>query len=249
MKEYVISLLKRISQFSDELDNTALFIDKPWVFIDSNSDNHKYIFKKNGELIMSKNGKVQIGKWEYMSAAKALLIDRIEDKVLLNQAFFNQSVMLLRIDGTKDEILPLVNELDLPDLDYIRYLENIKNKKDNILIGKLEDGKQIDIFVGEGNTAPGVGMKVTIERGVPENGKYKSAKTKKLYEIVNGEIVNIFFTRNYKTTNGKMITVEQSNEHQILTGDLAFEDGDSAEDGKYKFGMFDSIRVKNGRVV
>ncbi|MFW5757731.1 MAG: SHOCT domain-containing protein [Bacteroidota bacterium] len=120
---------------------------------------------------------------------------------------------------------------------------------DDILTGKLESGKQIEIHAGEGNNGPKVGMKVTIEGEVPANGKYKSAKTSKLYEIQDGELVNIYHTKNHKTTNGKTITVEQSNEHHISFGDLVFEEGVQAADGIYKFGMFDSIKVKDGRVV
>ncbi len=89
MKIYLQELVNRLSQFSEKLDNTTLFIDKPWVLIDTNSDYHKYIFKRNGELIMSLNGQAKVGRWEYLASAKSILIDRIKDKILLNQSFFD----------------------------------------------------------------------------------------------------------------------------------------------------------------
>ena len=91
MKIYLQDLVNSLSQFSGKLDNTTLFIDKPWVLVDSNSDYHKYIFKRDGELVMSLNGQVQSGKWEYLQAGKSILIDRIKDKILLNQSFFDWS--------------------------------------------------------------------------------------------------------------------------------------------------------------
>ena len=83
MKTYLQEIVNRLSQFSEKLDNATLFIDKPWVLIDTESNYHKYIFKRNGQLIMSLNGQVQLGKWEYLTVAKSILIDRIKDKVLL----------------------------------------------------------------------------------------------------------------------------------------------------------------------
>jgi len=62
MRLHLQDLVNRLSQFSEKLDNTTLLIDKPWVLIDAESNYHKYIFKRNGELIMSRNGQSQIGR-------------------------------------------------------------------------------------------------------------------------------------------------------------------------------------------
>jgi hypothetical protein len=55
--------------------------------IDDEFEMQKLIFKRDKELIMSKNGKVTIGKWDYFAEAKSLLIDRGFDKLLCNEAF------------------------------------------------------------------------------------------------------------------------------------------------------------------
>ena len=47
----------------------------------------KLIFRKNKELIMSKNGQVTIGKWDYFGEAKSLLIDRGANIILCNEGF------------------------------------------------------------------------------------------------------------------------------------------------------------------
>jgi hypothetical protein len=67
MKQYLNNLLPRIKQFSESLDKKESFIDTPWVIVDEDLNQQKYIFKRNGELIMSLNGQVSIGKWEYLS--------------------------------------------------------------------------------------------------------------------------------------------------------------------------------------
>src|SRR5690625_2626021 len=99
MKLYLSNLLPRLKQFSQSLDQIELIVDQPWVFIDNNLNQQKYIFKRNGELIMSYNGSVTVGQWEYISSARSLLIDRKTDKILLNQNFINNAVMILKRDG------------------------------------------------------------------------------------------------------------------------------------------------------
>ena len=119
MKQYLNNLLPRIKQFSESLDKKESFIDTPWVIVDEDLNQQKYIFKRNGELIMSLNGQVSIGKWEYLSVAKSLLIDRNQDKILLNQFFVDPAVMVLSLDGRKEDYLILANEILVPDLEHV----------------------------------------------------------------------------------------------------------------------------------
>ena len=66
MKLYLNNLLSRLKQYSENLDRKEIFIEIPWVIVDDNQNQQKYIFKRNGDLI----------KWEYLSAARSLLIDQ-----------------------------------------------------------------------------------------------------------------------------------------------------------------------------
>ena len=65
-----------------------------------------------------------MGTWEYLPAAKSLLINRIEETILLNQNFVDASVMVLRLDGQQHENLIMANEVLLPDLDVVGYLKS-----------------------------------------------------------------------------------------------------------------------------
>lgn len=184
MKTYLQDIVKRLSQFSEKLDNTTLFIDKPWVLIDTESNYHKYIFKRDGQLIMSFNGQVQLGKWEYLTAAKSILIDRIKDKVLLNQSFFDSAVMVLKIDGTTNDLFILANEIIIPDLDVKKYLQSVTYRKYNVITRRLENGKTLEIYRGSSEAPLQIGMKATIDGEQPDDGKYKSQSTGRYYEKV-----------------------------------------------------------------
>src|SRR5699024_5679483 len=67
-----------------------------------------YIFRKDGKLIISKNGKVKIGNWEYLGN-DSLLLDLKEEAFLFRQGFFDENVLALKIDS-KNEYDILINE-------------------------------------------------------------------------------------------------------------------------------------------
>ncbi|MCG2462053.1 hypothetical protein K8352_14935 [Flavobacteriaceae bacterium F89] len=246
MKLYLQDIVNRLAQFSEKLDNTTLFIDKPWVLIDSNSDYHKYIFKRNGELVLSLNGQVQIGKWEYLSAAKSILIDRIKDKVLLNQSFFDSAVMVLKVDGSNNQLFVLANETIIPDLDVNKYLQSLTYKKFNVITGRLENGKTLEIYRGNSETQPQIGMKATIDGDEPEDGKYKSKSTGRYYELRNGKVFRITQPFTHKTADGQNLTIEQTYRDSVSVGDLVYLDNAPAKTGKYKLGFLSIITVVNG---
>src|SRR6266542_5093632 len=145
MKLYINNLIPRLQKFSETLDKKEIFVDIPWVIIDSNFNQQKYIFKRNGEFVMSLNGQVSIGKWEYLSAARSLLIDRIQDQILLNQNFIDPAVMILKRDGLKDENLILINEILIPDLNVTDYLKKLYYRKSNIAATRLKNGEFLEV--------------------------------------------------------------------------------------------------------
>lgn len=246
MKTYLLDIVNRLSQFSEKLDNTSLFIDKPWVLIDTEFNYHKYIFKRDGQLIMSLNGQVQLGKWEYLTAAKSILIDRKKDKVLLNHTFFDSAVMVLKVDGTNNDLFILANETIIPDLDVKKYLQSVTYRKFNILTGRLENGKTLEIYRDSSEASLQIGMKATIDGEIPEDGKYKSQTTGRFYEIRNGKVFRITYPVQYKTFDGINIVIEQVYESSISQGDLAYVDNQPAKTGKYRLGFFKSFNVVNG---
>lgn len=103
---------------------------------------------------MSLNGQVTLGKWKHIPSARCLLIDRIQDKVLLNQDFIDPAMMILKKDGLKDESFIMANELLIPDLDVTTYLNQLYCNKKNVGIISLKDGRKLEIsnYIGIGST-------------------------------------------------------------------------------------------------
>lgn len=246
MNQYIQNLIPRLRQFSENLDRNEIYVDAPWVLIDEEFNKHKYIFKRNGELVMSLNGQATIGRWEYLPAARSLLIERRkDDAILLNQNFIDPAVMILKKDGAMENYFILANEILMPDLNVDEYLKRLYIKKNNITIRDLKNGIQLEIK-GYGDLPNyDKGSKVSICGEAVADGTYQLLNTDKKYIIRNSRIEKILVNQEYETDKGK-ITIEQQEYHSYCIGDSVFLNNNIAPDGKYKFSFFQYIKVKNG---
>lgn len=245
MQLYLQNLVKRLREFSETLDKKEIFIEAPWVIIDENQNQQKYIFKRNGELIISVNGEVTDGKWEYLQIAKSLRIDTGSKKLLLNQDFIDPSVMILRKDGQKSENLILANENLLPDLDVVKYMKRLFYQKHGVAIAKLKNGQSLELHHYDGAIYNNT---VTIESEAVEDCSVETSDLKKRYIITNGRITKVLVKRNYETKLGT-ITIEEEQNSSPSKGDIVLINNRPASDGQYKIGIFKTIMVANGHII
>lgn len=109
MKTYISDLIPKLQKFSQKLDNLTLLTNQHWVVIDDiDDDKNVYIFRTNNDLIISKNGKVEKAKWEYLGN-NSLLIDKNDESYLFKHGFFDENILALKVDS-KDEYAFLINE-------------------------------------------------------------------------------------------------------------------------------------------
>jgi hypothetical protein len=249
MKVYLKSIVKQLRNYSATLDKTSILIDKPWALIDDEFEMQKLIFKKDKELILSKNGQVNIGKWDYFPEAKSLLIDRNTDKILCNEAFIDKGVMVLRLDGTDSRFFILANENIVPDLDANRYLKELRYQKLKISETKLVDGRILEVSREDEFNNPQIGNPVTVEADPIEDGKYQLAETQKFYEIKKGRIYKILTETTYTNPDKTEITIHQQDNWKIRNGDEVFIFGKQLDNATINFSKSKNLIVRNGRVV
>jgi hypothetical protein len=109
MKTYLAEIIPRIKRYSERLDNLTLLTNRHWVVINElQNSKFVYIFRDNNELIISQNGKVEKGKWEYLGN-DSLLIESKNDTYLFRHGFFDSNILALKVDGS-EEYAFLVNE-------------------------------------------------------------------------------------------------------------------------------------------
>jgi len=91
-------LIPRVCKFSQKFDNTSIIISHHWVLIDEiNSKKKLYIFRKNKELLISKDGKVDTASWRYLGK-NTLLIEQEKVKKLYKHGFFDQNLIAIKTD-------------------------------------------------------------------------------------------------------------------------------------------------------
>ena len=110
MKTYFSNIIPRIIQYSDKLDNLTLLTNQHWVVLDELTNSKTvYIFRANGELLISTNGKVSKAKWEYLGQNTLLIDLKSGESYLFKHGFFDHNIFALKIDG-KEEYAFLINE-------------------------------------------------------------------------------------------------------------------------------------------
>jgi len=230
------------------LNKTSILIDKPWAMIDEEFEMQKLIFKKNKELVLSKNGQVQMGKWDYYPEAKSLLIDRGADKILCNEAFIDNGVMILRLDGTDNRFFMLANENIVPDLDANRYLKDLRYQRLKIAERKLFDGKILEIQREDEWEKPKIGNPVTIDAELIQDGKYQLSKHE-YFEIRKSMIYKILTETKYTNPDGLEILVQQQDNYSVRRGDYVFIFGEQVENAVINFTKSKNLVVKGGVVI
>jgi hypothetical protein len=242
MREYILNILPRIRQYSKTLDKIENFVDKPWVILDEYNNQQKFIFRRNGELLMSLNGQVTIGKWKYIAEANSLLIDRITDKILLNQDFVDPAVMILKMDGRLDKPFLLANEKLIPDLDIGRYLHELYYSKNSISLIQLDGGGALEVHT----LSQGKHKKVTIDGNDVPNGELKLADKPGYIKIANSRIIEEMIWVDYKLNGENFQILLPSGSYFVNAGYHIMRNGQPLPDGKYRIGFFEHIHVKNG---
>jgi hypothetical protein len=80
-----------------------------WVLIDNiESEKQVYLFRPDNELLIAKNGKIEKRKWEYLGN-KSLMIDLGDETFLFKHGFFDENLLVLKIDG-RQEYAFFINE-------------------------------------------------------------------------------------------------------------------------------------------
>ena len=163
MQTFIADIIPKLQKFSQKLDDLTLLTNQHWVVLDElTKAKNVYIFRSNNELLISSNGKVEKGRWEYLGN-NSLLIDRKDDSFLFKHGFFDENVMALKIDG-KEEYAILVNESrfngELNSVDKVtdflstKYLSSkfheeigIKRESEDKIVNKYNTEKENEAYI------------------------------------------------------------------------------------------------------
>ena len=258
MNDILNYYLKYLSASTNSLRQKGILVDKPWALLDKDGEIQKLIFKRDKGLILSKNGKVTEGSWEYYPEARALLINRSNDKVLLKEQYIDENVLILKVDGTNNDFYSLANENTIPDLNVPRYLNTQKCKKLNIKETPLLNGGSILVYDTTDRQVPSlwVGQRAELINSNYiavdlKDGVYLSKNKKYSFHISDNKLSSVSLNVIKKMQDGRTIIIENghynlepADKNKRITLNGAF-----IRDGLFKDTMNISYAVKNSRII
>lgn len=141
MKSFINDLIPRLVRFSQKLDNETLLMNQHWIiFNESNTSKIKYIFRQNNQLLVSTDGVVDEGTWDYVDK-HTLYIKKSDGNFLLKHGFFDDTVLALKVDGANLYHV-MVNEgksgQEFTSIDQVayylesKYLQQVSHKPDQL---------------------------------------------------------------------------------------------------------------------
>ena len=178
MRTFIADIIPKIQKFSQRLDDLTKLTNQHWVSLgDINQTKRVFIFRGNNQLLISDNGIVEKGSWEYLGN-QSLLLDTKTESYLLKHGFFDENVIALKLDST-DSYAFFVNETkyhgELNNIgDVLKFLENKYLSKSPV------DG------LGSNRTS-----------AIPEEFKYEILSEEDNYDIVFGK--HIVYNIKYMT--------------------------------------------------
>jgi hypothetical protein len=226
MQHYLQNLLPRLRQFSESLDKKEMLINQPWILTGDIPNKQQFIFHRDGRLIQSVNGEVETGTWEYIAAAQSLLIQSNSVNLLLNHAFFDKGVLLLKKDGSSDTPWILANKNIIPDLDVESYLKKLVAKKQQLGWLRLDSGEEIE-FEDPFSSGIKQGSAVKLNGSSVPDGTYKTQNNNLILTIHDSTVTRLISKTVYSTDKGN-ITI-----HEIMELDPAIRKGLEVWSGQY----------------
>ena len=108
MKTYILDFFPKIKRLSQKINNLNLLKGKKWIHINDENTKRIFIFRDNNILLISVNGVVKTGRWEFIDE-DLLLLSTGEDSFLYNHGFLDGNLFALNLDSTNEYLL-FVNE-------------------------------------------------------------------------------------------------------------------------------------------
>ena len=241
-------IVRQLRNHSASLKMENIFVDKLWTIIDDDQEIQRLLFKQDRSLIMTKNGQVKHGTWDYLPEARSIVINRKSDSILCNEAYIDEGVMILRLDGTDNQFFTLANANVIPDLDITKYLKTKRHEKLGIAVLKLVDGKLLEINYNE-MLDTYIGRSVSIDMEDVKDGIYEIAGGNKFYEITESKIIQIRTAVVYNNPEGIQFTVNQKNNDTISIGDTVFINKGLVENQSIKFSKRKILVISDGKVI
>lgn len=109
MKTYLFDTINRFKRFSKQLDVKTIICDKAWQVFNDSGEKELYIFNTDGTVLITLNGVVTHGTWQFIAANDSLIITAANQSYMVHPAFLDDCLFALQVDGT-DQVAFLIDQ-------------------------------------------------------------------------------------------------------------------------------------------
>ncbi|WP_194768798.1 hypothetical protein [Tamlana sp. I1] len=243
MFEYLKFLFTKLKSFDDKLSNIALLQEKFWIRINDNNFSEKWFFRNNGELIISINGNIIDGRYEYLNQGN-LILEYEKIKILLNQNFIYKDILLLKKGSNESDFYAFYDETKFTPDQFLKFIETSKKQDLNIKQIQLADKTNAEILMNPNQQIISLGNSVLINQKLTDLNSIETNAN--FYELQDGIIKNILFKFNYKLFDNDIIVKQKCK--TINIEDEIVDSKFPIKNGKYKIGFNIGIEIQNNRI-
>ena len=269
MQNYLHNIVNQIQRFTSRLENKTVLTNNQWIIIDDELTTKKvYIFRANGELLISINGDVHKAKFEVLNHGNILIEDNLKS-YLFNHGFLDSDALILRKDGSKDFFTLVSHELfstkvktqqQLAEYLFLKYLKEETNpldaKKENPsfkennkrdkISKKLTSGS--NIYLDSNKLQAGIKVFDSQDRRLVD-GKYILEESKSIV-VIDGKIDSILHLNPHKIKGADSIIIAQKDVNAPEDGDEVFlYNWEKAPDREYRLSWYEKIVVHEGIII
>jgi hypothetical protein len=148
MQEYLKTLLKKFSWFTESINETTVYTEKLWLQEADKAAQITYFFYNTGRLTITDNGQTKEGYWITDDEKEMLILEIGEERKVLKPVYVSKNILILKKPRSPKPPIVLYNPQVVKDLTVQQYLERSIMRKmhrrdkvgDVIWIG--EDGKR-----------------------------------------------------------------------------------------------------------
>lgn len=147
MKSFVLSIPDRIKRSYNALDVKTDLCKTSWEVFNNEGMKQVFIFKKDGNLIISTKGNVVCSSWEYLSINQSILIKVDGNLSMYCPTFVDDVVLVMKKDGT-DEYICMIDEKKsymFPNRNLDELQDYFAEKERKIIFQEQEMSRQLAI--------------------------------------------------------------------------------------------------------
>ena len=91
----------KIKRISRKIDDVTKITNRNWVVFNEVDAPETYIFRNNNDLLISRKGIVEKGRWDYIDQ-ETILIESTSGNYLFRYGFFDQNIFALKLDSSNE---------------------------------------------------------------------------------------------------------------------------------------------------